>query len=175
MLLFDISLKSCSGVVRYVMCLGGIEIPHTQSQTQHHLRFSGDGHLRGVPAEKEWNDVLCNTFRSTDTASLAMALNFCQRFVSIQPRFFYMHFVLWMILTSGILAKDGAKTAQGNSDYLYESDADPVIEVKKGSDPEYNVLFGAFNGPRVVLFYSPGCPHVRKPTFRSEGVETNSS
>jgi len=60
--------------------------------------------------------------------------------------------------------KTDDKEDEPENDYLYsEKDAFPVVEYRSRweVDPGHpRFLFGAKNGPRVVEFYAPWCPHV---------------
>ena len=61
---------------------------------------------------------------------------------------------------------DDAETVDYTDSYfLYGLEEDkPVIDYRPGSekDPVHpSFIFGSGNGPRVVEFYSPWCPHVR--------------
>jgi len=67
---------------------------------------------------------------------------------------------------NGHVEVESEEDEEEGSDYLYEgADSDPIqefilVDADEGVVERPSFLFGADNGPRVVEFYAPWCPHV---------------
>lgn len=90
------------------------------------------------------------------------------------PTTIYLRLIFVLVLLQSAASQASASASTSKEDeeedddvknYLYSplgEDADPVIEYKPkdGEDPNHpDFIFGPNNGPRVVEFYAPWCPH----------------